>query len=474
MRLTERSQLGWLRLLLVVVCAVAATLLSSPVSASARGGVGHLDSTFGGDGLAMTPLGTAGEEADVEVASTSRGAAVVANAIEGTIVRFRPSGLQDRGFADHGELALGPSTATEGVPGRAFRSRAVAVDPLGRVLVFGEQSDISEVFNPGGFIGEVPRSSAVVLRFSPNGDADLSFGEGGGFIRSDFGLGSGLKTDIPMVAAMAGQADSLDRPVLIGGVWAGTSGCYAHSGVGLRPRAVIRLTESGQPDPSFGGGDGISPIKGSTSFPDLEIDGSDRPVVGAGPKKECQRGTTIYRLREDGARLPGFGDNGIRTFRPFHLDVAEASGGMVLSHRQGRTLSLVRLRPDGRRNMSFGTHGVARVQLPLNVGLHLHPAAVDPRHGILLAGFVGSPVSEPAKRQPEHSSLVAGRLLPSGRLDRTFGRRGWVFTHLPGHREATSAQGTLDSRGRLLIAATATAPDHLNGGFVVARYLLGP
>lgn len=464
----------WLRsLCALIVCGAALGLPTWSVPAVAYGQAGRLDATFGNAGLATTPLGTAGSEADVEVASTANGAAVVANGFEGTIVRLRPNGAEDSRFGRGGELTLGPSTATEGVAGRAFHSRAVAVDSGGRVLVFGEQTDTSKTFNPGGFSGEVPASSVVVLRFTGEGKPDSSFGEGRGFIRGDFGLGSGLETDIPMVSAMAGQVDSLDRPVFVAGVSAWTSGCSGHGGVGTRPRAVIRLTESGQLDSTFGAGDGTSAIKGSTSFPSLGLDRKNRPVVGAGPKVECHGGTTIYRLREDGARLPWFGRNGAGAFKPFHLDLVEPSGGVVLSYRQGRTLTVVRLRPDGRRNIHFGVRGAARIRLPLNGGFHVKPAAIDERNRVLLVGFVGSPLSEGAKKQPERSSLVVSRLLPDGGKDRTFGTRGWIFTHLPRRREATSAQATLDPQGRLLLAITATSTGHRNGGFVVARYLLG-
>jgi uncharacterized delta-60 repeat protein len=442
--------------------------------ASADSRSGRLDLGFGEKGLAMTPLGTAGEEADVQVAPAISGSAVVANALDGTVVRFLSDGSRDLRFGSKGDLALGSSTAAEGSSQRTFFSRAVAVDNRGRVIVFGEQTDTSETFTPGGSSGEIPASSAVILRFTAEGKPDTSFGERKGFIRSDFGLGSGLNTSIPMVGALAGGVDSHDRPVLVAGVSSAKRGCNGHGGIGPRPRAVVRLTPAGEADLTFGGGDGISPIDGSGSFPRLEIDGGGRPVVGVGPRVECQAGSTIYRLREDGEPLVGFGSDGVRAFGQLHLAVVAPSGAMILSRRQDQTLSLVRLRPDGQRDLSFGQGGTARVNLPFDVGLHLKPEAVDKNGRILLAGFVGSPVGEPAKRQPKHSSLVVARVLANGKLDPTFGEHGWIFTGLPRQREATSARATLDPQGRLLVAGTVIAPHHRNGGFVLARYSLGP
>jgi uncharacterized delta-60 repeat protein len=447
------------------------------MSASAQ--VGRLDPAFGKKGLAVTPLGIAGEEADVELASTPSGSVVVANALEGALVRFLPDGSRDTGFGDGGELLLGSNTAAEGVAERTFFSRGIAVDSRGRVLIFGQQTDTRQLYNPGDFTGESSASAAIVLRFSDEGDPDPSFGEGRGFIRSDFGLGSGLRTDIPMVAALAGRVDSRDRPVLVAGVLSPTSGCEGHSGVGSRPRAVVRLTESGQPDTTFGDGNGLSPIEGSTSFPALEIDGQDRSVIGVGGiggvRAECQPGTTLFRLRRDGKRLSGFGSDGVRTFKRLHLAVLDPSGVMILSYRHGQTLSVARLRPDGRLDKSFGWSGVAKLHLPLEVGLHVRPVAVDAKGRILLAGFIGSPIAVPAKRQPKDSGFVVARLLPGGARDSSFGNRGLIVTRFAQPLEVTSAQATLDPQGHLLVAGTVTKPHNRGGGgFAVARYLLGP
>ena len=156
------------------------------------------------------------------------------------------------------------------------------------------------------------------------------------------------------------------------------------------------------------------------------------------------------------------------------LAFVEPSGAMVLSGRRGQTLEVVRVRADGSLDAGYGRGGSARIHLPIDVGLHLRPAAVD-RHGrILLAGFVGSPDGSPAKGQPKHSSFVVARLLPDGRPDRGFGNRGWVFTRFPRPLEVTSTRATLDPRGRLLVAGTVIKPHQRDGAFAVSRYLLGP
>ena len=116
---------------------------------------------------------------------------------------------------------------------------------------------------------------------------------------------------------------------------------------------------------------------------------------------------------------------------------------------------------------------MVQIELPFAIGFHVRPAAIDPLGRILIVGFVGSPTSEPSRRQPRRSSFVVARLLPNGTLDRSIGRHGWAFIHLPAPLNLTSAQGVLDPTGRLLVGGTVTKPEETVGAFVVARYALG-
>jgi hypothetical protein len=94
---------------------------------------------------------------------------------------------------------------------------------------------------------------------------------------------------------------------------------------------------------------------------------------------------------------------------------------------------------------------------------------------ILLVGNVYSVASRGVRAQPRRSAIVVGRLLSDGRLDRSFGNGGWLFTHLPSRLKLDGVKAALDSKGRLLVAGSFSepGPDKVTGGFVVARYLLG-
>ena len=449
-------------------------ILATAGSAVARGAPG-LDPSFATNGLALTPLGVPGETAGVDLGFAPDGSVIIGNGVEGKIVRLLPDGLPDGNFGTAGELVLGPETTTGGDENRAFLARQLAVDGSGRVLVFGAEVDFGRTFEVG-FGQNATESSAVVLRLDPEGNLDPSFGEGEGFVRSDFGFVSGFGTQIPMVGVLAGSVDSRDRPVLVAGVDSPFSGCYGKPGALIQPRAVVRLSESGQPDPTFGGGDGVSPIDGSASVPGLAVDAADQPVVGAGriggSNAPCEPGTAVYRFGRNGGRLKSFGSKGVRVFTRLHFAFAEPSGVLVLSRRHGKTLSVVRIRPDGGRDMSFGRHGVAEVPLPVRVGLHVRPVAVDSSGRILLAGFIGSPIGSPKKGQPR-SAFVVARLRPDGSPDLRFGSRGWIFTPPPRPLEITGAQATLDRQGRLVVAGSVVKRAKRAPAFAVARYLLG-
>jgi hypothetical protein len=392
--------------------------LSLAATASAQPRAGHLDPTFGDGGRAFTSLNVTDNAEWVELGIAPDGSAVLAD--YEILIRFRPDGSRDLRFGGGGRLVLRPETAAEGVAERTFFPSDMAVDNRGRVLVFGQQTDTRETFDVIG--RQLPTSSAVVLRYSGGGRRDLSFGNGRGFIRGDFGLPSEITTEIPLVRALAGRVDSRNRPVFVAGASAVSSYCYGHSFIDSQPRAVVRLTEAGAPDPSFGGGDGVSPIEGATGFRGLEVDAADRPVVGVGgiggvSGAECRLGTTLVRLRQDGERLASFGTDGVRELRGLSLDVVQPSGAMILSQRRKRALILHRLRPDGDRDLRS-----AKADLP---GWHCPMGSAAGRSRLTRRAASCSPAStapdpvptgvgsDPTPSSSSACSPAAGRTAPS-------------------------------------------------------------
>lgn len=452
--------------------------------AAARAGVGGLDPAFGAGGLVTTPLDLAAERGYVELGVGPDGSAVMGEGggYRGSLVRFGPTGSPDTAFGEGGRIRLSPENPlveriTGGEAKRYFDARDIAVDGEGRLLVFGSEVDGDRSYYPGTMQAErVYERWAVVLRLTSEGKPDPSFGDGRAFVRSAFGLRTRFPIRFPSVATLAGGVDSRDRPVLVVGVTTVAGGCWAKGHLDAFPGAVIRLGESGRVDRSFAG-DGIALIGGSTDLPDLGIDAAGGPVVAVGSlartEPECRGGTSLVRLRANGRRMRRFGPRGTRAFPRSRLALVARSGAIVLSGDHGRTLRVTRLRPAGRPDRRFGPDGTTRVRLPAAFGDHVRPVAADRRGRIVLAGFLGRVTPFRGERGPRHPYLAVARLLPDGRLDRSLGEGGWIIDRVPEPLEVTSTAAALDPQGRLLLAASVTAPGQDQGGYLLARYLLG-
>lgn len=460
-----------MKLLGILVCVCLWLVPGSAAAAS-----GGLDPGFGEAGVVMTPLEPDGGGA-VKLAVGPDGAAVVGDRSGSYLLRFGPQGEPDLGFGAGGKLALTPDPIGEGIAERSLWLNSFAVDGAGRLLLFGSQTDGRHVYSiPRTYENQTTtESEAVVMRLDPEGALDPTFGAGRGFVRSTFGLRSVFRDKVPQATALVGAVDSRNRPVFVAGTAAIQLGCQAGA-VTQFPGAVVRLDEAGAPDPSFGG-DGVVSISGSTGAPGLALDAAGRPALDLGPypqpRLSCRAGTALGRLGADGEKLTGFGRHGIVSLRRnLNLAFATRSGGMVLDHRKGRTFEVVRVGLSGHPDNLFGDGGTANVQLP--PAAHLAAVGIDAKGRILLAGHVGPNQFGP---QPKGTAgvkpaLIVGRLLPNGGLDRSFGARGWVRAPVPGSLRVSATAATLDPQGRLLLAATITAPGSTSGGYLLARFLL--
>jgi uncharacterized delta-60 repeat protein len=450
------------------VVALALCLGLLPAVAGAE--VGGLDASFGEGGFVTSPLDTAGRGA-VELGVGPDGSVIVGDP-SGYLLRFTADGAPDPGFGEGGRLTLGKDPLPDADGDREFKPANFVVDGAGRLLVFGGEFDPGHVYSiPGtsrafGELEHAAESQAVVLRYDPEGKPDPSFG-GDGFVRSAFGVRSRFHTDMPLVDATGGAVDSEGRPVFVVGGADLALGCYAGQTT-YYPRGVVRLTRAGALDRSFGT-DGPAPIDGSTDSPELGVDAADRPGLWVGPypspRLNCRPETALARLRADGGAMAGFGHDGNRIFGGESLTLAfvAPSGAMFLQGSAGRDLELIRVGLGGRRDKSFGNGGMAKIRPPSPTGAHAKAVGVDAKGRILLAGFIG----------PKNPSLVVGRLLPDGRLDRSFGKGGWIRDRVPGSLEVGATTAALDRRGRLLLATTVTAPGKTSGGYLLARFLLG-
>jgi uncharacterized delta-60 repeat protein len=295
---------------------------------------------------------------------------------------------------------------------------------------------------------------------------------------------------------------------------------YADDGIDI-DLVLMRWTETGLPDASFGGGDGIV-------RKDLGADETCAAVKILGSGKILAAGSWdlgrifVARLRPSGALDHTFGVNGRRHYflgpgANIGGLTTRASGKILLGGSGGTRLFAMRLRRDGDLDSTFG-HGDGIVRLRARTADEGFALAVQPDGRILVGGddlstgdqyrfliarFTANGVVDTsfstngwteldwtpgddeayglavtgtgriiavgfASVGPGSSDLAIARFLPHGKLDGTFGVGGKVQTDVLGGSDA--ARGVVRQGKKFLIAGYTSAG---TADIVVARYLSG-
>jgi uncharacterized delta-60 repeat protein len=415
-----------------------------------------LDPQFGDRGV--TQLGSVETAASTSI---RRDGSVVVLA-NGILRRLAPSGRVDRSFGSGGVVVV--PGKVEGLP---FEASDVTVDRTGRIVLFGAAEDPERRVNEAAGALEAPISAtwAAVMRFSSSGLLDHTFGDGRGFLRTDLGLRSELAPDVPAVSVLSGAVDSRGRPVFLAGLVGRESPCQGHSLSTPLPGAVARLTAGGPLDPSFGGGDGVSPLVGAPTFIfwPLGLVNGEEPVVATG-SKGC-RGAQVSRFRADGSPMMAFGEAGFRFFRGLEFSTAGRSGELIL--QRGRpALRVFRFDENGRLDRGFGENGSVATDLPQGSERTLRPVGVDAKGRIVLLGSYADPGPGREVR------LFVTRLLRSGRPDPSLGKRGKLVAALGSISSLRLGSAELDPRGRLVVQFETEREGVRGSRLAIARFRL--
>jgi uncharacterized delta-60 repeat protein len=250
---------------------------------------GSLDSSFGSGGVATVSFSPGGFESVGNVLVGADGKIVAAGfddadgvgGVPGGAVyaRLNTDGSLDPSFSGDGKLIINDSRTGEGLladgslvtttlngGSELIRKFTVAGVPD---LSFGGGDGIAPFLPTGGsndvlglaggkFVVAFRASGdAGLARYESDGDLDLSFGGGDGFVTTDFDPGIGVQ--------VIAQPDA--KFVMVGGV--GDFG-------------VIRYTPEGAPDPAFGGGDGlvIDDFGASERARDVALQADGKILVG--------------------------------------------------------------------------------------------------------------------------------------------------------------------------------------------------
>lgn len=433
-----------------------AILAALVVSAPAQAAPGDLDVTFGGSGTVVTDLGEAPGFADagLAVAVDSAGRTVVGGAAtpdaqdsDFALARYAADGSLDPTFGDGGRVVTDLSEGNSSV-------KALLIDPAGRILAAGESTDA--VGNP----------AFTVARYEPDGSLDMTFGDGDG-VTTAASLANGGITDI-----------ALDSSGRILGVGPGRT-VPEDEGPPEFDFVLMRFTQAGALDLTFGGGDGkITTDLGGTNDEAraVAITGGGQIVIG-GTKGSCCTGSpeiAVVRYEASGALDSGFGggdgivtsavENGVTT-----VALALTGAGKVALTAQGSSLfpgsmdnvAVAQYTSAGSLDPTFGGgDGIVRT----TVGSRTSPAslAVDSSDRIVVAGTTRTSEGE--------ADVAALRYTPTGELDSTFGGGDGTAITDAGSIGDLAQAVVIDGSGRIVVAGATGNCCGETEDFAVVRY----
>jgi uncharacterized delta-60 repeat protein len=350
------------------------------------------------------------------------------------VARFSPDGSEDTSFSADGIAVISSLNESEARLGTG-QANAVGLDTRGRVLAAGE---VGIDRGSGTFSSEFG-----IARFLPTGLLDTTFG--GGFVTTNF---------------------SSQRRERANGVTAGPGGRVIGAGDAVGPGgssvlAVARYRDSGVPDTTFNGDGRVLtdiPSSGSESTAAVGVDHLGR-IVLSGVKNLGTAKFGLVRYSAEGVLDPSFGSGGIVS-TDFPEGPSEGSGAMAFDAadrivsagfaRVGNQTSfaITRHRDDGTLDPSFSGNG-RQVIVFANLSTSANAVAIDRQGRIVVAGSARQPSSAVGQ-------IGIARLLANGEPDSSFGNEGRVLTSF--QTTFTGGLGmALDSAGRIVVAATATA-----------------
>jgi uncharacterized delta-60 repeat protein len=435
---------------------------------------GSLDTSFDGDGIVTTAIGSSSEEAyDLAIQSDGKlvvaGRTVTGSRSDIALVRYNSDGSLDATFSGDGIQ----TTAIDGHIG----ARAVALQADGKIVVAGNanvsgQTDFALVrYNIDGSLDPLKDGLGVVTgvqagyassmalqtdgkivvagsslavsdddftvaRFTADGSLDTSF-DGDGIARTDFG-----NTD--SAAAVAIQSDG--KIVLVGQTFSSDGTAYNF--------AVARFNTDGSLDTSFGvGGRVITDFNSESNYAySVAIDGNGKIVVAGGTFS----GVALARYNNDGSLDSSF-DNDGQLITPIGGSakasslVIDGNGKLVVGGYSTNTITgyfefaLARYNANGSLDTSFDQDGSLTTPFD-SAGAGINSVKIDGNNRIVAAGY------RARDNNFDFADFAVVRYNADGSLDSSFGSGGTVTTDFGGSKRDVVNSVAIDENGKLVVA----------------------
>jgi uncharacterized delta-60 repeat protein len=264
---------------------------------------GVVDTTYGDgvSGVATIPLDNV--SAPIDLRAGSDGSAIIAASTNDLIsgrrvpvaVKLKPSGVLDPAFGNGGVSSF-YTAALAAQFGPTGKATDVAIQSSGKVLIAGRVGD------------NVTFNRFFVARLLPGGALDTTFGTSGGISVVSFGA-IGSQTAIAFGRKMAVQSDG--KIVVVGGLAATSGGPSTGTG-------VLRLTSTGQLDTTFNGTGQVTfqPGPGGINAFNLALQDNDKILLAGQQFLDASQTSgiaAVMRLTSTGQPDPTFGTGGVGT-----------------------------------------------------------------------------------------------------------------------------------------------------------------
>jgi uncharacterized delta-60 repeat protein len=299
------------------------------------------------------------------------------------------------------DISFGTGGRTHTLVGSSARGGSVALQ--GHDLIVVGSADVGSP------------ESVVLVRYTPDGHVDPTFGSNGHVTTRVGACSPG--------SALAVQP--ADRKIVVA-AYSYVTGCNGDSFM-----TVLRYTKNGALDTSFGGGDGIVRLKvnGQRSGANALILDGTRIVVAGWTDNGSSLDFALARLNGDGTRDSSFGTNGaVETSIGARDDVANAialqSNGKIVAAGlfTGPTheaFGIIRYGTDGSLDTFFAGNGKAAVSFGQQL-TYAYAVALQSTGKIVVGGFEGG----------NDADFALARLRGNGTLDPTFGSNGKQTTSI--------------------------------------------
>ena len=319
---------------------------------------GSRDRSFGQNGIARPYQRVGGAVPDIAVQSDSR---ILVGGV-GALLRLTPDGALDRSFGEEGFL-------TDIDPSR------LALQPDGKIVAVGPAPSYLGPPDPG----------PQVIRLNRDGTLDPTFGGGDGLA--------------PFPGRGQGLALQADGKIVVSG--AGASAC-----LGCLELVLARYTSGGQPDPGFGGGDGLVTASGVGGGP-LALQGERIVVQHITNAADFE----IARYTPEGVRDPTFGVEGIVRRTRTSLRQPLILVGSLAVQPSGRLLAVGDAhvgftQQDAAVQIAFQSSGERDRHFGGGDGIVFTPGLVRCRDRF--AQIVGSTSADVIADNPRHNAVIAG------------------------------------------------------------------